>query len=177
MAGIKEKFKALPRWKKIVLYIFGFLALMAIFGPPAEKETSSKSSVNIVNHESAPSENIVKEEQVAKNEPPKESLPEPKCINNLTLSNGYKINATKCLAVMEYIAEMQKQPMDGTWKIHAKRVDKFCGYPKTANVSFDDEVGFAQTNVAGILLRKDNKSAKELSEACMTLIKASYGDQ
>ena len=176
MAGMKEKFKALPRWQKIILYIFGFLVLMALIGPPSEKETTSKSSVDIVSDENATTGNIVQEEKVTKNETSKEALPEPQCISNLTLSNGYKINATKCFAVLAYLAEMQKQPVDGTWKIHAKRVDEFCEYPKTTNVSFDDEVEFAQTNVAAIFLSGDNKSAKELNDACMPLIKASYGN-
>ena len=170
MSGIKDKFKALPKWQKIVLYIFGFLVVMALIGPPPEKETTPKSSDNIASDEKVQSDKVVK------NESKEETIPDPNCINNLTLSNGYQINATKCFSVMAYLAEMNNESLDETWKIHAKRVDEFCGYPKKANVSFEEEVELAKTNVAGIFLSGDQKSAKELSDACMPLIKASEGE-
>lgn len=164
MHGIKDKFKALPKWQKIVIYIFGFFVLMALIGPPSEKNLD-----NNIKESQKEMDDIDKELSARVEEDNQQgSSPEFGCMDYTKLSDGYQINATKCLAIMKNATG--QGDMDSADKQFTKDVDNQCKYPKSAGVSQNDEISLAVTNFNGYVLAGDKEKVQEYGRRCKELM-------
>jgi len=171
MAGMKEKFKALPRWKKIILYIFGFLVIMAIIGPPPEKSKEKNEEPKVVeeNIDEANSGKWALQDQA----PTQTESPKFDGFDYTTLSDGYKIGALKCLSIMTFAGG---EEMSADYKVLARDIDQYCGYSNSSDLTEDEQIQMARLNFNGYVINENKNKVQEYGRRCKELMGRATGN-
>ena len=90
-----------------------------------------------------------------------------------TTPAGYVLTAAKCIGAMEQYGKMfgQDNSFFGSkkWHSNAAFMDKTCSYGN-GKMSVADEAGFAKTNFAGYVLKKNMVEAKAVLSGCNNLL-------